>query len=264
MSNKPNLFIITSALFVDGPGISGFETRIYQTLSTVNSIKANVKNAEIWILDASQSILDQSVYDLFPKDVNFFKLNVICMDDILKIKEDAKLISNELSNLYATEDGIANITDVVFNAYIKSKTETFMLNKFFQTIETDISKFNRIYKISGRYLVSSNFNQALHDGSINQSVFRKKHIASPHLTELEYQYICVFWSIDSSMFNGFKKVLIDIEQWIDDCYINKKQVVDLEHAFYKFLKSNDVAINEIEMLGIMGLVNNENRDFFNG
>lgn len=264
MSNKPNLFIITSALQVDGPGINGLETRIYQTLSTVNSIKANVKNTEIWILDASQSVLDQSVYDLFPKDVNFFKLNFIFKDDISKIKEDAKLISRELSSLYATADGKTNIFDVVFNAYIKSKTEAFMLNKFFQSIDMDISEFNRIYKISGRYLVSSNFNQATHDCSINQSVFRKKHDASSHLTELEYQHMCMFWSIDASMFDGFKKVLIDIEQWIDDCYINKKQVVDLEHAFYKFLKSNDVSVNEIEMLGIMGLVNNENRDFFNG
>jgi hypothetical protein len=50
MSIKPNLFIITSAFFVDGPGISGFETRIYQTLSTINSIKVNVNNAEILLM----------------------------------------------------------------------------------------------------------------------------------------------------------------------------------------------------------------------
>lgn len=249
---------------VDGPGINGFETRLYQTISTVNSIKANVENVEVWILDASQSVLDQSVYDLFPKDVNFFKLNLSFRDDILKIKEDAKLISSNLSSLYKTADGKTNIYDVVFNAYIKSKTETFMLNKFFQNIDTDLSMFNRIYKISGRYLVSNTFDQDFHNKSTNQSVFRKKHNASSHLTELEYQHMCMFWSIDTSIFEDFKKVLIGIEDWIDDSYLNKKIIVDLEHAFYKFLKSNNVKVNEIEKLGVMGLVNNEKCDFFNG
>jgi hypothetical protein len=144
MSTKPNLFIITSALQVDSPGINNLETRIYQTVSTVNSIKANVKNAEIWILDASQTILGQSIYDLFPKDINFFKLNSLYQEEIAKIKKDAELISNEFASLYRTEDGKSSILDVVFNAYIKSKTESFMLNKFFEHV--DISSINRIYK----------------------------------------------------------------------------------------------------------------------
>ncbi len=264
MITKPNLFIITSALHVDGPGINNLETRLYQTISTVNSIKANVKNAEIWILDASQSILDQSVYNMFPKDVNFFKLNFIFQDEISKIKEDAILIAKEFINLYATADGKTNIYDVVFNAYIKSKTEAFMLNKFFKHIDTDMSLINRIYKISGRYLISDKFDQTPHDTAINKASFKEKHLASSHLTELEYQHMCMFWSIDASIFEEFKKVLIDIEQWIDDNYINKKQVVDLEHAFYKFLKSNQINIKEIETLGVMGLVNNEQQSFFNG
>jgi hypothetical protein len=264
MSNKPNIFIITSALSVDSPGINNLETRLYQTISTVNSIKANVKNAEIWILDASQTILAQSVYDLFPKDVNFFKLNFIFQDDILKIKEDAELIAKEFTSLYATADGTSSISDVVFNAYIKSKTETFMLNKFFKHIDMDMTLINRIYKISGRYLISDNFNQTFHTEAINKAVFKKKMIAAPHLTELEYQRMCMFWSIDASIFEDFKKVLTDVEQWIDDSYLDKKQIVDLEHAFHKFLTSNNIDINEIETLGVIGLINNEQKSFFNG
>jgi hypothetical protein len=261
---KSNIFIITSALYVDGPGINNLETRLYQTISTVNSIKANVKNAEIWILDASQTIVDQSIYNTFPKDVNFFKLNELFQDDILKIKEDAELIAKEFTSLYVTADGKSNISDVVFNAYIKSKTEAFMLNKFFKHIDIDMSLINRIYKISGRYLISDNFNQSFHNNAIDKVVFKKKTIASPHLTELEYQHMCMSWSIDASIFEDFKKVLIDIEQWLDDSYINRKQVVDLEHAFYKFLTSNNIDISEIEILGVMGLVNNEQQSFFNG
>jgi hypothetical protein len=89
-------------------------------------------------------------------------------------------------------------------------------------------------------------------------------ISSPHVAELEYQHMCMFWSIDTSIFKDFKKVLIEVEQWIDDSYINRKQVVDLEHAFYKFLTSNNIGINEIETLGVMGLINNEQKSFFNG
>jgi hypothetical protein len=262
MSTKPNIFIITSALQVDGPGINNLETRIYQTVSTVNSIKANVQNAEIWILDASQTILGQSIYDLFPKDINFFKLNSLYQEEIAKIKKDAKLISNEFASLYRTADGKSSISDVVFNAYIKSKTESFMLNKFFEHV--DISSINRIYKISGRYLISDNFDQSFHNDAIDKAVFKKKMIASPHITELEYQHMCMFWSIDTSIFEDFKKVLIEVEQWIDDSYINRKQVVDLEHAFYKFLTSKNIGINEIETLGVMGLINNEQKSFFNG
>lgn len=263
MEKNKNLFLITSALSTNIIGINNIETRLYQTISTVNSIKANVKNAEIWILEASHSGLHQSIYDLFPKDINFFKLNTIYQADILKIKEDARLIADEFSTSYKAGDG-SNIFNVIFNSYLKSKTEAFMLNKFFQDIDTsDLSSINRIYKISGRYLVSNNFDQNFHDSSKDKSVYMKKVNAASHLKELEYQINCTMWSIDASIINEFKQVLLDCEMWIDDNYFNKKKVVDLEHAFYKFLISNQVEVNEAEKLGVMGLVNNEKSSFFN-
>lgn len=260
---KPNLFIVTSALALDGSDKGVFETRLFQTLGTVNSIKANVQNAEIWILDASHTELHPTVYDLFPKDVNFFRLNELFADDIELIKNKTRDLVDELKLLYATADGTTAIEGVLFNAYIKSKTESYMINKFFQSIE-GVDQFKRIYKISGRYLVSKDFNQSIHDTAIGSTVFKNKQNASPHIKDPSHQHNSMLWSFDTSIFEQIKNMLVDIEDWIDDSFVNQKQPVDLEHAFYKFLTHHNIPVKETSKIGVIAMVNNESNTFFVG
>lgn len=258
---KPNIVIVTSALLTDAPGINNLETRVYQTLSTVNSIKANISNAEIWILDASHAELHQSIYDMFPADVNFFKLNILFKDEILKIKQDAKIIAEEFNTLYKTDKG-EPVIDIIYNSYIKNRTEIFILNRFLES--KDLSQYNRLYKISGRYLVSNMFNQQEHDMAKDAALFKTKNNPSSHLTHLLYMHHCMFWSVDITILSAFKDILLEIEAWIGDNYVTQKQVVDLEHAFYKFTNNSKIKVNEVANIGVIGLVNNEQKSFYIG
>lgn len=261
MKNKSNIVIATSALFTDAPGINNLETRLYQTLSTVNSIKANISNAEIWILDASHAEIHQSIYDMFPADVNFFKLNILFKDEILKIKQDAKIIAEEFSVLYVSDDTVSTY-DVIHNAYIKNRTEIFILNRFLKS--KDLSQYNRLYKISGRYLVSNLFNQHEHDMAKDAALFKTKNNPSSHLTHLLYMHHCMFWSVDITILSAFKNILLEIEAWIEDSYVTQKQVVDLEHAFYKFTNNSKIKVDEVANMGVIGLINNEKKSFYIG
>ena len=261
--NKPNLFIVTSALALEGSNKGVFENRLFQTLGTVNSIKANVRNAEIWILDASHTELHPTVYDLFPKDVNFFKLNELFSGEIQSIKDLTRKIVEDLKPLYVTADGSTAIEGVIFNAYIKSKTESFMINKFFQSID-GIDQFKRIYKISGRYMVSHNFSQSIHDAAVGSTMFGNKQNASPHIQDPSHQHNSMLWSFDTKIFGQVKDMMSDIEAWIDDSFINQKQVVDLEHAFYKFLTQHNIPVKETSKIGVIAMVNNESNTFFVG
>lgn len=260
MKGKTNIVIITSALSVDTPGINSLATRIYQTLSTVNSIKANMEQVEIWVLDASHTELHSSVYDMFPSDVYFFKLNEIFKDEVLKIRQQAKLLAQEFNSLYKTLGGTP-VKDIIHSAYIKNRTEIFMLNRFLEY--KDLSDYNRLYKISGRYMVSTDFNQHQHNIASETIVFKNKDKSNTLVAGLLHQYPCMFWSIDTTILPTFKKIVSEIEKWIEDSYLDRKQVVDLEHAFYKFT-TGGIKVKEIATIGIIGLVNNESGSFFCG
>jgi len=262
---KPNIFVITSALALEGTPKGTLEERIFQTLGTVYSIMSNVKNAEIWIVDASHTELHKNIYEMFPGNVKFFKMNELYADDINKIRRQTEIIAEHLQKAYAVADNTdnADIYNVIYNSYIKSKTELFMINKFLEQVDTsELSNYNRFYKISGRYMVSNQFNQSVYDNSIDGITLMKKQASMSHIPEYEYQHHSMLWGFDFSIFKDVSDALIKCEAWIDDNFINQRKVVDIEHSFYQFFTKPGLKVFETNRIGVIGIVNNKNRAFF--
>jgi hypothetical protein len=262
MENKPNLFVITSALALNGKPKGTLEERIVQTLGTVYSIKANVDNVEIWILEGSHSELHESIYNMFPGYVKFFKVNELYANGINQIKIDAELIAKKLQEIYVIQNNTdsVDIYNVIYNSYIKSRTELFKVNKFLEHI--DMSNYKRFYKISGRYMVSNMFKQSIHDDSTDSVSLLKRGPAATHVPEYEFQNNATLWGFDSSISESVKDALIKCENWIDDNFINQQKVVDIEHAFYQFFTKAGFKVNEIDKIGVVGTVNNSGKSFF--
>jgi len=258
---KPSIFVITSALSLEGAPKGNLEERIFQTLGTVYSIMANVKKAEIWIIDASHAELHPSIYRMFPESVKFFKINEFNSSEISKIRITAEVITKHLKSKYVIKDNkdSEDIHTTIYNAYIKSKTELFMINKFLENI--DASNYNRFYKISGRYMVSSQFDQTLYDNCIDGITLAKKKSSMSHIPEYEYQHWSMLWSFDSTLFEDVKSALIKCESWLDDNFINQRKVVDIEHSFYQFFTKAGLKVFEVDKIGVVGIVNNQNKKF---
>ena len=266
MENKEkSLFIITSSMCIDETDEKITDNRIFQTISTVNSIIAMNKDAEIWILDASHKKLDPSVYSIFPKSVNFFRINEFYPDHMGLIKNKAETIAVNLSKKYSTVDSDTDIKTVIYNAYIKSRMEAFMLSRFLESAETEtLLLFDNIYKISGRYLITDNFKTYMANIPENSFILRKKSVASKHIKNLNFQYNSILWGFRSNLIEDAISIICKIELWIDESFTIDETVVDMEHGLYKFITEYNLPVREVDHAGVIGIVNNQRNTFFIG
>lgn len=231
------LFIITSAIHVGQDS----ENRLVQTMHTVESIKSRFKNAEIWLLDGSNSELSNSYITL----LNIDKLYQFYNDDkIIEIKEKAKTLKLPV---------IEKIIDVYRFNFIKNACESYMLNTIFEKIDTN--KYDRVFKISGRYFLTSGFDINKHQKP-NTFTLRngQDSLSGQKYTNSEKYRNCVLWSFDPILLPTIKKTFADIEEYIKS-QSERNRLGDIEHGLEIYTPKN--IINETQFNGVMGRINNE-------
>lgn len=224
-------WLITSAVNTKF-GIYNAAQRLQQTLNTIASIKHRVPTAKIFLLEMSAIKLTDSQRDSLTAVV----------DNIIDFTSDPSVVG-----LYhCTENW-----DVV-----KNVTEVMCFSKALQHLHSDTNQFSdiqRIFKISGRYELTDNFDIAYYDQYKLQSqiiVNSSRPSQFPYTTTLvERQFMSRLWSwptvLTTEIINVYDRGLVYMGE-----RLAASGYVDIEHMLYKFL--DHAKITEQPIIGIRG------------
>ena len=146
-----NLFLVTSALDTQY-SLFSFEERIQQTIATVESIRKYAPGSTIVLVEGGRPLTD----NLKNRLTEYFNHIFDYTDtDAIKMSQSA--------SQYAVDN---------VGHSIKTPCEAFMLMN--TTKQIPVEKFNRIFKISGRYVLTEKFNLADHINARGKYVFLPK------------------------------------------------------------------------------------------
>ena len=207
----PDLFLITSVIYTDTTKgwsycpVKSYYTpseRYNQTLKTISTIRDKCPTAHIVLLEGGKLSVDEEIQ--FKSLVEYY----FNYSDNLIIKEKVD----------SMKKGWGEVAKVV---------------EFLQTNYELCLKYERIFKISGRYWLSDTFNYA--DFSPNQYSFRRAD---------EYQVSTVLYAIPRIKYSLFLVHLKEIDR------IYSTEYGSFERFIYPYL----VDVNWLSKLGVQGLI----------
>lgn len=239
-----NCWIVTSAIGTKTAPEKTVE-RWHQTIHTVDSINARDRNCEIHIIDTGSNPLpewtekswaDNVIVHNWQKEEGARK----CMEDGLQL---AHFMGPQLAkvNPDQTEEWIKQY---LFNGYIKSVTESWALLKFLK--EVDVSKYDYVFKISGRYFVTPSFDVEKYK---NKFTFKKQGVTKHDVVSIS----SVQWAYDTKHHDEFVTKFENVRKKLLSTWHDTYKVTDLESNLYHEFLNDETTF--IEWLGIAGIVN---------
>lgn len=209
-------------LWLVSSAINNDETRLQETIKTFESIWRRYPAADIWLIETS---VDQQRSDIVGEIPNRVRL--------LPMWNDPKLIEIKNSR-YAL-------------GFKKTAGEVHGLKYALSFPIRD----SRVFKITGRYELTDNFNPAAHKP--NKATFRTRFNTGFSMSDCgtDAMLMTRLFSFDVTILPTIKETLRQIEtyhwhQW------ESGKVFDLEHGFWKFLPFP--MLQELDIIGIRGRI----------
>ena len=212
-------------------GVYKNDVRLAQTIATIKSVKQQIPNATIFVLEMAGVPLTTEQQDALTAE----------SDHLLNFTADEDVV-----NLYNSNDN----WDIV-----KNVTEVLCFSKALKTLNStgQLSQYKRIFKISGRYLLTDDFNLPFYTEYKTQSMIvlgSKKDSQFPFkITETEFQYMSRLWSwppiLTEEIIEAYDNSLKYMSQ-----RLAAGGYVDIEHCLYKFIDSAKIV--EKSPLGLIG------------
>ena len=227
---KP-LFLLTSALNTKF-GVHSTEQRLAQTVDSINSIKKYCPDAKIGIVEmAGISPTAEQLQTFF-----------LHADYVLDFTHDEAVI--EIYNSTENWDIVKNTTEVMVFGNALSQLQA----------KGELDKFDRVFKMSGRYQLTENFDLEYYDTVPDRIVILKPKTTQFHPTVtggMQYQYMSRLWSwpanktqsIIDSYATGFMAMA---ERLAAGGYF------DIEHMLYAYLPKE--LITTVPQVGLQGLL----------
>ncbi len=224
-------FLMTSALNTRF-GVYATEQRISQTLDSIHSIKKKVPDAKIYLLElAGISPTIEQVQKIAPYVTQVLDLS-------------------KHQQVQAIYHG-TNSHDVV-----KNLTEVFGTHEIVRHLQQrgEFHDVDRIFKISGRYLLAETFSLDRFTPYPHQIVIaaRRQSQFAPEITGgVTMQYMSRLWSWPTAMTPDILQVY---EQGIDYMVerLNQGGYCDIEHMLFKFLPQDRLI--EVSPIGVQGCI----------
>jgi hypothetical protein len=221
-----SLFLVTSAIHTSY-GKCSTQERIEQTRETIKSIETYAPGSSVVIIDCGEKSVNKNLFDC----------------------EVIDYTTNEEIQVHLQEYLRTNV-DLEPDIIIKSMLEIMMFGDYLKNIT---GSYERIFKISGRYKLNSNFNYQKHLEAKNKVVilppYTSQNLYNFDVKSSMFQYMTRCWSFDSSL-------LLDIietydKMKVDILYASKtKKQADIEHLLYRHL--NKKLVQNINTIGIEG------------
>lgn len=226
-----NTFLVTSAINTKF-GVFNSQDRLTQTLATVNRIKEKAPGSKIIFLEMAALPLTAEQSQKITESVDY----------LIDFTTDGAVQS-----LYHSTDN----WDVV-----KNVTEVMCFGKALKMLHHDTDQLadsQRIFKISGRYLLSDDFDIDYYNQyNVQTNIIVSKSRSSQFdisLTQVPRQFMSRLWSWPTSLTNEIIQVYDQGLRFMQS-RILQGGYVDIEHLLYKFLDHNKVI--ERDIIGIHG------------
>lgn len=222
-------FIVTSAVNSKF-GIYNSDERLSQTIITLQNIKFRVPDAKIIVMECAGTPLTQKQSDLLEQH----------SDLVVDFSNDS-----DVQAIYQSDNW-----DVV-----KNSTEIMCFGRTLRLCKNDgdLEGYDRIHKMSGRYILNDDFDLEVYNQYPNKIIIGPKHKSQfPfQVTGIELQYMARLWSWPAEELDAIIKVYEDSLVYIGQ-RVSQGGYADIEHVLYKFLPTDRV--QEIPMLGVEGFI----------
>ena len=222
-------FVVTSAVNSKF-GIYNAEERLAQTVITLQNIRFRVPDAKIIVMECAGTALTQAQSVILEQNC----------DLLLDFSRDPDVLA-----IYQSDNW-----DVV-----KNSTEIMCFARALRICrdDGDFAGYDRIHKMSGRYVLNDDFDLAVYEKHKDQIVIGPKHSSQfPfHVTGIELQYMARLWSWPAGQLDTVIKVYEDSLSYIGE-RVSQGGYADIEHVLYKFLPVD--LVQEIPLLGVEGFI----------
>jgi len=224
-----HLFVVTSAINSKF-GIYNAVERLTQTVITLQSIRMRVPGAKIVVMECAGTALT-------PGQSETLEVN---SDLLLDFSQDA-----DVQAIYQSDNW-----DVV-----KNSTEIMCFGRTLAMCskDGDFVGYDRIHKMSGRYILNDEFNLDVYEQFADKIVIGSKHRSQfPFdVTGIELQYMARLWSWPVEQTERVIQVYNDSLAYIGQ-RVSQGGYADIEHVLYKFLPQE--LVQELPVLGVEGFI----------
>jgi len=225
-----HLFVVTSAIN-SRFGIYKPEERLVQTIATVQSIRTRLPDAGIVIMECTGVSPTAEQEQALRENCDYY-LDYTTSPDVQSIYKST------------------NNWDIV-----KNGTEIMVFGRALEVLAKHniVEKYDRIHKMSGRYLLNDVFDPAIYERLADRIVIGPSQASQfpYHLTQVERQYMARLWSWPTALHQAVVQVYQDSFDYFNQ-RVTQGGYVDIEHVLYKFL--NREHVTEIELLGVEGTI----------
>jgi len=205
------------------------QQRLEQTIETCKSIKERC-DADIILLDGGQES---------------------------PTVEEKKLLSRYIYRFYdfTQEDTVKQIQKVENWDVVKNMIEIVMFGSFFDLMTTENIKlphYDRIFKMSGRYVLNDNFNYEEHMNATDKILIRGPYTSQFNSTitgGVTMQYMSRLWSFDAIHLEYIRDTYSDMFNHMQK-RLNSGGYIDIEHLLFHHLH-HTLIINP-KKIGVQG------------
>lgn len=226
-----SLFILTSAIN-SRFGVYTPEQRLAQTIDSINSIKKHCPDAKIAIVEMAGVVIPEEQARQLQAHVNYF----------FDYTQDEAVVG--IYNSTDNWDVVKNTTEVMIFANVLTELKARGI--------TD--EFDRIFKMSGRYLLTDKFDAAYYNTVPDRIVvLERKNSQFPMAITggLQHQYMSRLWSWPAKETH---QVIDSYNTGFGDMAVRLSEggYFDIEHMLFKYLPAN--LVTEVPRVGISGLL----------
>lgn len=235
--SKSHVVLLTSALY-SNYGIYTPQQRIEQTLATAKSAREYIPNATIILIDNSKVDVQNDDSEEINELIDTVDYYIDNSDD-----PDIQHFHNNVTNYDIGKNCMECLGMFKALTYIASNPE----------IMSKVSEASRIFKLSGRYVITDKFDISKFDNdeTHNMYVFKKSQPSwiNPQDTGVTTLLQTRLYSFTPSLYVDtvglFQKI---INNMFD--LINQQKYIDVEHSMSKFIPADKLV--ELDVVGLQG------------
>lgn len=223
-----NHYVIITSAINTSHGAFDPDTRLLQTLNTIQSVYDNIPDVKVAIVESSGQPMEKSIIDKLHKITN-------CIID-MSTDQTLKYIHDNTDNW----DVVKNLSEMLaFNTALQMLKD----NNQFEGID-------RIHKLSGRYVVNEDFKPEIYEQYPDKIIVPQRiKTQFPKKVGQRYQYMSRLWSWPTSELETIQKFYKDSIDYYKQRY-EENLYIDIEHMMFKFLPKK--LVQEVPLVGVHG------------
>lgn len=221
-----DLFVVVSAIGNDY-GVFSYQERLDQLVGTIQSIKARATGSDVWLYDASEDPLPQDdVAMLSGLADNFTQLDQDKYINFLKHKS----------------------LDPSPNKFEKKTVgEIQAMNWFLTDLQCSGKQYKRVFKLSGRYMLSDSFQLSDYTDKQGLVVLRPKEDWYG-----EHVFTLRLWSFCFSQLDDIIMLFRTMQDHTYTTVTDTKYLELVEFTFTKFLEKYNISYTTVNKIGVTG------------